>query len=309
MIKKHFITSGWSAIFAAFLILVSLYITVLFAIVSMWWAFFVSLVFSYFFYASHLNYFLRIISFKNGILKVTPSLTFFDKMQHRVKLHISTIVAAKFEYMQGNTKGKKIDRAWDIPCLTCILNDGSEQKVALLGFSKDQIIQIEKTLIKSNPNIIVSNILIKEKKQSLENSILDVEYPLNYLTCTLERIGDSNYIRLNDVLIPIPLQKAKTILDNNGKNFDIIIGIPPTEIKIGENNNSIDTCIQSFVETINEFHIRVTTIDGTAIVLKTQKNIIPKNSILNIKNGKILRIYFEEECLSYYDIKTGKKIL
>lgn len=151
--KKRFWTFGplfWvSVIFLALPYLLALW----FVQVGDWWAFIIAPPASYLLYATIFHRFIRLIAFKGNAVYATPSLTPIDPIQHRIMIDLKETVAADFLFVQGDSNGKKIYHAWDIPCLAFRTKDGELRRIILLGFSRNQLMKIEAYLLTICPEL------------------------------------------------------------------------------------------------------------------------------------------------------------
>ena len=74
-------------------------------------------------------------------------------MQHRINVNILRIKKIDFGFLDGNTKKQKtINKNGRF--MVIILDNGGEERVSLIGYSKRQIQEIELSLFKINPDII-----------------------------------------------------------------------------------------------------------------------------------------------------------
>lgn len=154
MKKIIFFTHGWIFYVGAVQILLPYYIAIYLMVFGVWWAIFIGIILSYFFYCS-LNRCVRIIIFDNEKLYVPPSYVIFDAFQHSIKTHLKDIVYIDFTACAGNSKGKRLVRTNENPFLVLYLKDDTTQRICLLGFSNKQVKKIQKTLLTLNPEILI----------------------------------------------------------------------------------------------------------------------------------------------------------
>lgn len=146
MVKKYFVTIGYQAILSyVFLVLPYLgFIT--FLMNDIWWFYLFAPIISYFLYATIFHRYIRLIVIKDTQISATQCFTPIDALQHKAKILFSDVESVSFGYVQGDSKGKKIYHAWDIPCLVFTMSDNSIERIVLCGYSKKQIIEIESLL-------------------------------------------------------------------------------------------------------------------------------------------------------------------
>ena len=118
---------------------------------------FVGPIVSYVLFALRFHRFIRAIRVKNGRFMVRASFTPVEQMQHRVNVRIEDIVIINFCFIMGNSKGKRVARPDEIPCLELTLKDEKVEKIVLLGFTRRKIKEIEKCLLENNPEILVDH--------------------------------------------------------------------------------------------------------------------------------------------------------
>lgn len=119
-----------------------------------WWFIFPSLFFSFVFHISFCNRVMRIVSFKNGQLRVSRSPTPIHPIQRRVQVLLEDVAFADFTFVQGDSNGKPLFRSWDTPCIALTLKDESVEHIILLGFTMKQIREMDELLHELCPNIL-----------------------------------------------------------------------------------------------------------------------------------------------------------
>ena len=167
MINRSFLTDNGLFWLAVFFIASPFAAMVPLLAQGYWWIVFVACLVSYFIFVCFERV-IRIITFENGRIKVTPSLSLLQPTQKRVNVAIEEIVLADFCFIQGNSEGDYIHHAWEVPCLVLTLKDGAVKRLVLWGFKHDTIKEIEETLKLCAPNLAFkheSDSLIINKKR------------------------------------------------------------------------------------------------------------------------------------------------
>ena len=153
--RRNLFPSNYAAIIAYIFTMSPYVCCAISAFKEKWWIVFFSPLLSYVLYATIWHWFtFRVISIKNGHLFASPDFTPIKPIQHKCRVDLSAVIIADFGYIQGDSRGRPIFRAWDIPCLLLTLADGTIEKIVLCGYSKRQITKIENLLHEENAEIL-----------------------------------------------------------------------------------------------------------------------------------------------------------
>lgn len=105
-------------------------------------------------YEFQIGWYVGYIKFNKEYLYVPGDIMFkLNRLQYRTKVFYNDIKAIEFKACDGNSKGKKLWRAWGINYLILYLSNDDSVKISINKFSHKQWYQIQKLILKQNDKI------------------------------------------------------------------------------------------------------------------------------------------------------------
>ena len=137
MVKRRFFTAHWTSVISWVLMILA------------------TPVLGYLLYACCLKVYIRMVSIKNGRIKVGQDWVALSFFQCKVDVPLAHVESIRFDATLRNSKDEPPDSLYLYSRLDLKLKDGSVEGIMMSGFTKNQFKEIERAILEANPNIQV----------------------------------------------------------------------------------------------------------------------------------------------------------
>ncbi len=134
---------------------------------------------------------------------------------------------------------------------------------------------------------------------------------MNTINTVLYRKGDKYFVKVFGHELEVTGEKGEMLKERNVEDRDINLGVRPEHITFARNagSNSFPVTIDVNEMMGSEYHLHVSTEDGTKLVVRIPTINLTEEERANMVMGNKINVTFEGKAMHFFDLETERNIL